>query len=219
MGFSDLFDDANHSFLEDVGKAWNELREDASDDNGSANNGLSEFFSGRTMGLLPNHRLGDTLRNLNDLLETGKNDHRPRQNPPCSKPAPGTPVYCKLAGVAEHTGIYVGDDKIVHLNGDGEIEAVSPQEFVSRLDGLNPAVFIYYAANFDGTPLCKKSIANRARSMVGSRRNYNWAFDNCHQFTCGCLSGDFENPCNAFWMVKMEIMDKLGPFIWKTWDY
>ena len=30
----------------------------------------------------------------------------------CSAPVPGTPVYCDLAIVAEHTGIYIGDKKI-----------------------------------------------------------------------------------------------------------
>ena len=137
----------------------------------------------------------------------------------CSEPAPGTPVYCRLAVVAEHTGIYIGNDEIVHLNGDGDMEIVSPGEFVARWDGLNPAVSIYYAAKFNGTPLCRKSIANRARSMAGGRRDYSMLFDNCHQFTCGCISGDFENPCNFFWMVEMEIRDKLGDLTWAEWDY
>ena len=133
-------------------------------------------------------------------------------------PVPGTPVYCNLAVVAEHTGIYIGDDKIVHLNGDGHIEIVSPREFVSRLDGLNPAVSIYCASR-NGKALGKNIIANRARSMVGSTRNYQVVFDNCHQFTCGCISGDFENPCNFFWMVETEIRDKFGSFTWAEWDY
>ena len=134
------------------------------------------------------------------------------------EPVPGTPVYCNLAVVAEHTGIYVGDNEIVHLNGDGNIEIVSPQEFVARWDGLNPAISIYCASR-NGKALGKKSIANRARAMVGKRRNYNFVLDNCHQFTCGCISGDFENACNFFWMVEMEIRDKLGNFAWATWDY
>ncbi len=137
----------------------------------------------------------------------------------CTEPAPGTPVYCNLAIIAEHTGVYIGNNEIVHLNGDGNIEIVSPQEFLARLDGDNPAKAIYYAAKSDGTPLCKESIAERARSMVYSRRDYNVVFDNCHQFTCGCISGDFENPCNFFWMVEMEIRDKLGAFTWEIWDY
>jgi len=55
---------------------------------------------------------------------------------------------------------------------------------------------------------------------VGGRRNYNLFFDNCHQFTCGCISGDFDNPCNLFRMVEMEIRVKLNPlFTWAEWNY
>ena len=143
-------------------------------------------------------------------LITGKNK--------CSEPVPGTPVYCDLAIVAEHTGIYIGDNKIVHLNGNGKIEAVTPQEFVSRLDGANPAETIYFAVA-NGKAVGNKKIADRAKAMIGKRRQYNVLLDNCHQFTCGCLSGDFENPCNYFTLVQAEIISRFGIFSWKEWDY
>lgn len=133
-------------------------------------------------------------------------------------PVPGTPVYCNLALVAEHTGIYIGDNKIVHLNGNGRIEAVTPRVFVNRLDGINPAVSIYFAA-VGGKAVGTQKIADRARAMIGKRRDYNVLLDNCHQFTCGCLSGDFENPCNYFTLVQAEIWSKFGIFSWKEWDY
>ena len=133
-------------------------------------------------------------------------------------PVPGTPVYCNLALVAEHTGIYIGDNKIVHLNGDGRIEAVTPRVFVNRLDGINPAVSIYFAA-VGGKAVGTQKIADRARAMIGKRRDYNVLLDNCHQFTCGCLSGDFENPCNYFTLVQAEIWSRFGIFSWKEWDY
>ena len=136
----------------------------------------------------------------------------------CTKPVPGTPVYCNLAVAFEHTGIYIGNNQIAHLNGDGLIEAVSPGEFIGRLDGSNPAMSIYFA-EYGGKSLGRSTIADRARSMISSRRDYKVLFDNCHQFTCGCISGDFENPCNYFWMVKMEIKSKFGTFSWKEWNY
>jgi hypothetical protein len=136
----------------------------------------------------------------------------------CTKPIPGTPVYCNLAVVAEHTGIYIGNNEIVHLSGDGNIEIVSPAEFVGRLDGLNPAVNIYFAT-YKGKALGNRTIADRTRAMVGSCRNYSVAFDNCHQFTCGCISGDFENPCNFFWMVEAEIRNKWDGLVWQNWSY
>ena len=47
-------------------------------------------------------------------------------------PKKGSVLYCDLTGsFLEHSGIYVGDNRIVHLNGKGEIEVVSPAEFLS----------------------------------------------------------------------------------------
>ena len=226
MGFFDLFEEANEQFCKDVGKAWDELRssdssdDDADDNDSDSHVGLENILPRRPWTPGPKSPLPDPI----DILE--KNGRKVEIDNPiqkifrtCSKPAPGTPVYCNLAIVVEHTGIYIGDDEIVHLNGDGNIEIVSPQEFVARLDGDNPGKAIYYAAKSNGTPLCRTSIANRARSKVGDRRNYNVVFDNCHQFTCGCISGDFENPCKLFSLVEMEINLKLGPLTWVKWDY
>lgn len=231
MGF---FDDANDKFCEDVKKAWDELwadddddDDDADDDDGEDDHaiGLGDIFSRKPWLPVPDGG-SDPIKRMSDVLDTiAAIGGTVGLHNPVGKllsgatPVPGTPVYCKLAVVAEHTGIYVGDDEIVHLNGDGEIETVSPREFVSRLDGLNPAVSIYFAAGAEGKALGKRSVANRARSMVGGRRNYDLFFDNCHQFTCGCLSGDFENLCKLFPMVEMEIMKELGFFHWAEWDY
>ncbi len=39
------------------------------------------------------------------------------------EPAIGSVVYCDLvAGFADHSGIYIGNNEIVHLNGDGWVE-------------------------------------------------------------------------------------------------
>lgn len=222
MGLFDIFDEANEQFCKDVRKAWDELCDDLSGDSDSntddesSTSVLGEIFrphipdlDNGIAGHLTNIRNFEKIVHGKSLLGMGKH---------CSEPSPGTPVYCKLAVAAEHTGIYVGDGEIAHLNGDGEIELVSPEEFVARLDGLNPAISVYCACR-RGKPMGKQSIANRARRMVGGRGDYSMLFDNCHQFTCGCLSGDFENPCNFFWMVEMEIRDKLGSFSWLEWDY
>ena len=41
-------------------------------------------------------------------------------------PVPASVVYCELDLAVEHSGIYIGDDQIVNLDGRGEIEVVSP---------------------------------------------------------------------------------------------
>ena len=83
----------------------------------------------------------------------------------------GTPVFCKLAGYAEHTGIAMGDS-IIHLDGSGDIVRTSPAEFLARLNGLNPAINIYYAAQGPNQPLAKRIVADRARRWLGRHVEY-----------------------------------------------
>ena len=135
-----------------------------------------------------------------------------------SEPEIGSIVYCDLAGGnAEHSGIYIGNNKIVHLDGDGTIEAVSPKKFMNRLGGFNTAISIYVSCN--GTEAVgSKKLAKRAKSMIGESREYNLILDNCHQFTAGCISGDFDNSCNFMWMLKDEAKESIGADAWRVWS-
>jgi hypothetical protein len=54
--------------------------------------------------------------------------------------------------------------------------------------------------------------------MVGSSRAYNLLLDNCHQFTSGCLSGDFENPSNFMYFLKGDAEKYLKCNEWRVWD-
>ena len=59
------------------------------------------------------------------------------------QPAIGSIVYCNLLIAVEHTGIYVGNNKIVHLDGEGIVKLVSTKEFCQRLGGFNPANTVF----------------------------------------------------------------------------
>lgn len=130
-------------------------------------------------------------------------------------PIVGSVLHCSLFG-AEHTGIYVGNNTIVELTGDGIVRKTSPAGFI---DGTN-AISIYVAC--DGTtPLGGEHIAERAREMVGRSRAYNVVMDNCHQFTAGCITGDFENSTNFFTFVESSIqkhMNHGSSVEWRVWD-
>ena len=130
-------------------------------------------------------------------------------------PAVGSVVWCELAGNFEHSGIYVGGNRIVHLDGDGTIISTSPAEFKRRLFGLNPAEVVYVSAQ-NNRSVGAKRIAKRAKQMIGKRRDYNLIFDNCHQFTAGCISGDFENANNFFWLLEMIVDDEFGSVNWNV---
>jgi hypothetical protein len=130
-------------------------------------------------------------------------------------PIEGSILHCSLFGV-EHTGIYIGNNQIVELLGTGKIRLSTPEMFI---DGTN-AISIYIAC--DGTsPLGNKDISQRAKDMLKSKRNYNLLTDNCHQFTVGCITGDFENYDNYFMLLEHKIKKKLNSGFtieWRVWD-
>lgn len=129
-------------------------------------------------------------------------------------PKRGSIVYCDLVfGYAEHSGIYIGNNRIVHLNRHGEIEKVSPNEFVEGTSALT-----IYVSSRDGYSVGSETVASRAEAAIGKRRDYNVIMDNCHQFSSGCLTGDFENSDNFLWMLKHSANKHLNINDWRAWD-
>lgn len=133
------------------------------------------------------------------------------------EPAVGSIVYCNLALAVEHSGIYVGNDRIVHLNGSGRIELVSPRVFCERLHGKNPASIIYCPISDDGRLLGNKNAAERALNQVGRYTNYNVFMNNCHKFTASCVTGKHEI-CNSFKCLEELIEAQYGEYHWRATD-
>lgn len=129
-------------------------------------------------------------------------------------PRAGCIVYCDMyCGYAEHSGIYIGNNEIVHLNGDGCIEVVNPKGFMANTTAVN----IYVSC--EGSYVSNQQyVADIATQMLGRYRSYNVLIDNCHQFVSGCLSGDFENSCSFMWMLKDEAKKHIGANTWRHWD-
>lgn len=131
-------------------------------------------------------------------------------------PVAGSVVYCDVYAV-EHSGIYLGKGRIVHLNGSGEVEVVDAETFLNRLDGFNNAMSIY-VSSADGVAVGNPNVARRARRQLGKTRNYNVIMDNCHQFASGCLTGQFDNADNFCWMLRGTAAKVLGAREWRVWD-
>lgn len=130
------------------------------------------------------------------------------------QPAVGSILYCDLAfGYMEHSGVYIGNNRIVHLAGRGDIEVVSPKQFVSGGTGVS-----IYVSCRDTHAVGSSIVAERALERVGQSRDYNFVMDNCHQFSAGCLTGDFDNSSNFLWMLKDESKRKLKSDTWRLWD-
>ncbi|PGH58236.1 hypothetical protein CRT60_09910 [Azospirillum palustre] len=133
-------------------------------------------------------------------------------------PKIGSIVYCDLAlGFCEHSGVYVGNNEIVHLDGSGYVEIVSPEKFLNRLGGLNTAISIYVSCT-ETVSVGDVQTATRARAMIGKKRAYNVLLDNCHQFSSGCLTGNFNNTDNFLWMLKDRTRNTLGANSWRVWN-
>jgi len=113
------------------------------------------------------------------------------------KPRIGSVLKVGLLGGFDHTGIYIGDDRIVELaniNGTGTVRIVDAEEFIEGDDVISRiGTFIYVACkqNRDGKCIAMGSqeIANRALAAVGDTKAYNLIFENCHMFTEYCITG------------------------------
>lgn len=130
------------------------------------------------------------------------------------QPEIGSVLYCDLAfGYMEHSGIYVGNNQIVHLNGRGNIETVSPRRFLDGGSGVH-----IYVSCYNTIAVGDQSTAERAKNWVGHSRDYNFVLDNCHQFSAGCLTGNFNNSSNFLWMLKDEAKNRLMANTWRVWE-
>lgn len=135
------------------------------------------------------------------------------------KPAYGSLLYCELGfGTMEHSGIYVGNNKVIDLDGKGNIKRVNFKEFTSHITTVDTEIWV--PCDSDDNPIGLSYAANRAVEMLGETRNYNLILDNCHQFSSGCITGDFENADNFLWMVKDTFKKQFGSSVnWKQWKW
>lgn len=123
----------------------------------------------------------------------------------------GAVVFCNLAIILEHSGIYIGNKRIVELNGDGYIREIDYSTFLNDSlfrTGLN----IFTFTDLNGNVLYSRGIAYRAEFRIGEKKNYNLIFENCHKFSAGCISGNFENIRVTFNQLLNLILETYGPF-------
>lgn len=144
---------------------------------------------------------------LSKLQDTGKPTRR--SGPPVI-PVDGSILYTDLVGdYAQHSGVYIGDGRIVDLNRHGEIQIVSPREFMSGGTGTE-----IHVSCIGSRAIGSREVAGRAYRKVGQRRDYHMLLNNCHQFTSGCLSGNYENEDSFLWMLKASTVKYLGADNW-----
>lgn len=100
------------------------------------------------------------------------------------EPQFGAIVCCGIGGLLDHTGIWIGDNTIVELDGNGLIKAISSERFTKERSGK--AIFI--ACDSSAKPLVDEAAANRAIKQIFQYRDYHILENNCHNFIWQCFS-------------------------------
>jgi uncharacterized protein YycO len=134
------------------------------------------------------------------------------------KPIEGSIVYCDLfLGYAEHSGIYIGNDQIVHKNRYGIIEHISSKDFIENTTAIS-----IYVSSYKGSASGSIFSAWRAESQIGIHDEYSFYHYNCHQFCSYCLSGDYDNYDISLMQLKFNSRNYIDIDIdiddWLVWD-
>ena len=136
------------------------------------------------------------------------------------EPIRGSIVSCSLALMLDHSGVYVGNNQIIHRDGDGYLAKVSPKTFINRLDGFNSAIMIFVSCK-DDHPVGSETVAQRAEKLLNDPREagYDILSKNCHQFCQYCLTGTRDNGNIDFTFTSLEDVANsvLGMNSWRNW--
>lgn len=103
-------------------------------------------------------------------------------------PEIGSIVCCGVGAVLDHTGIWVGDNTIIELDGNGLIKPVSPRRFTDDRSGKG----IFIACDSLGKPLNSEVAAQNAIEKIYQQRDYHLFDNNCHQFIWQCFQPNAE---------------------------
>jgi len=99
------------------------------------------------------------------------------------KPQIGAIVCCGIGGILDHTGIWVDDDTIVEMDGQGLIKPISSKRFTAERSGEN----IFIACDSNANPLISDVAARRALEQIFQCHQYDMINNNCHQFLWQCF--------------------------------
>jgi uncharacterized protein YycO len=100
------------------------------------------------------------------------------------EPVVGAIVCCGIGGILEHTGIYIGDDTIVELAGNGLVKAISMARFLEERSGKH----IFIACDSKAQPLVDDLAVQKATKQIFNYYEYDVISNNCHRFIWQCFS-------------------------------
>lgn len=130
-------------------------------------------------------------------------------------PVVGSIVCCGIGGLLDHTGIWVGDNTIVELDGEGLIKPLSVARFTKERSGKN----IFVACDSHARPLACERAAERAISQIYQYRDYHLIENNCHQFIWQCFEPGSEG-LTTFKELNNRLATRFNKAIyWDLCDY
>jgi hypothetical protein len=127
------------------------------------------------------------------------------------KPQVGAIVCCGIAGVLDHTGIWLGDDTIVELDGNGLIKPISSKRFIEERSGKQ----IFIACDSLAQPLISEPVAARAARQLFQSVDYHMVDNNCHQFVWQCFTKSAQS-VTTFRKLNQQIAGYFNRVIY--WD-
>ena len=127
------------------------------------------------------------------------------------KPKVGAIVCCGIGGVLDHTGIWVDDDTIIELDGEGLIKPISVKRFTKERSGKH----IFMACDSNAQPLACSDAAKNAIAQIFQARKYHVLDNNCHQFVWQCFQLDHKK-VTTFKDLNINLAKKFNRKIY--WD-
>lgn len=177
------------------------------------------------------YKIGEYIKHkaVSTLLTGGNFPIPPIANPLINKirysstsvePGKGSPIYCDLGfGFVEHSGIYIGNFEAIQLNGRGLVEVVNLFDFTDNVTTTSRDVF-FPLDKVDSVPIELEEAYDNALCKRGKLIKYNVVFNNCHKFTSGCLTGDFDQNNQLLDFMKCTTEQIYGKkIIWRRWDW
>ncbi len=129
-------------------------------------------------------------------------------------PEIGSVVHCDRAfGYRKRTSIRVGDKRVLTVSGDGRMTLLASAQFI---DG-GTAVSIYVSCS-GNQPVGGVEVVRHALELMDTSPELASRLTNCHDFTVGCLTGDFHDADGSMSSVEEAAVRALGADTWHGWD-
>ena len=107
---------------------------------------------------------------------------------------------------ADHSGIYLGYGNVAELDGSGKIMVRYLDDFLKGDRSWRCGENIYAAYDRNNLKfLADEKFALRAIESLCQIREYDFSIENCHKFSTGCITGDFDKYVTYLFELEEQI--------------